>query len=249
MTYDLRMSSSSGRRPWLKVVFGVACLVAIVAAVAYAVAPSAKVADAGQAPGYTPPTAAPVQTESLWIGDSYTEGTGAGDGKSGEACLTAAALDWSCEMDAEGGTGFVNDGHDNVATYQPLPARLATDAAKYPRADVVIIDAGRNDASLSVPKVEAAASKYLTDVRAAFPKARLVLIVPYYMTSKAEFGPLGDLYRSRAKALHAQVIDPIGEGWIGSASTDLVIADKIHPNPAGHVYIAKHLAADLKAAS
>lgn len=187
----------------------------------------------------------PSQPSSLWVGDSYTAGTGASDQAHAESCLTAAAMGWVCNVDAEGGTGFTANGHVNSRTFRPLPKRLAGDREQY-LADVILVDAGRNDPSTSATVT--AARRYLTALRTARPQARLVLIDPYFMRSTSEPNPALDaFYRSEAAQLHAVVIDPIGEGWINHRSAHLVIsADHLHPNPAGHRYIAAHLTYDLR---
>lgn len=206
------------------------------------------VSGAGTTPTSSDTSSSPQAKTALWLGDSYTLGTGAANAAQGEACLTSTALGWNCRLDAEGGAGYVYKG--SIAGNKPLPARLAETRSAYSDPDVVLVDAGRNDGTLPAAEVRSAASKYLTAVRAAWPNARLVLITPYYMTSTGEFGPLPALYRARAKELHAQVIDPIAEGWISPAKTgSLTIADKVHPTPAGHQWIAQHLAADLRPGS
>jgi lysophospholipase L1-like esterase len=199
---------------------------------------------AGQAVGYVQP---PAPIYSLWIGDSYTAGTGAASPESGEACLTAQAMGWRCTLDAEGGTGFVNPGAG--AGSKPVPARLAQDRRDSP--NVVVVDVGRNDGLEPWGRVRPVVTKYLTDLRAAFPRAHLVLIAPYYMADSSRFagGRFAALYRRLAPTLHAVVIDPEVAGWMGTAQTaGLTIGDHVHPSPAGHKLIAQHLAADLKRA-
>jgi lysophospholipase L1-like esterase len=183
---------------------------------------------------------------ALWLGDSYTAGTGATTPAASEACLTSDALGWECLRDAEGGTGYLADGHKNSAAYQPAPARLAATKARFPNPGIVLVDLGRNEGLTPWAQVKPVATKYLNDVRATWPNARLVLIVPYYLASTGPISQFAELYRAQAGKLHATVVDPIADGWIDAASAKLTISDHVHPNPAGHEYIAKHLAAELR---
>ncbi len=185
----------------------------------------------------------------LWIGDSYTAGVGATPSTS-ESCLTSDALHLVCALDAEGATGFLADGHQASPTFTPLIGRLEEDRREYSPADVVV-DAGRNDQGLPLRDVEAAAGIYLKQLRADFPDAKVAIIAPYYMTSTSE--PCGTAFvrflRTQATMLgFAGVIDPIAEGWISpTTSGRLTIADHVHPDRAGHRYLAEHLAPDLRA--
>jgi lysophospholipase L1-like esterase len=190
----------------------------------------------------TTPSAEPVV--SLWLGDSYTAGTGAGDLAHGEACQTALALGWVCRVDGQGGTGFVADGHVNSKKFAPLGDRLSATAAKYDP-DVVVIDAGRNDSTAPKADVKAAAEAYFERVRQAWPHARLIAVAPYYLGRDDR--PLGGWFAPFEKSLVEQYggtfVDPFAEGWTTRALTG---KDKLHPTPQGHAWIAEHLAPDLR---
>jgi lysophospholipase L1-like esterase len=190
---------------------------------------------------------APTQPSSLWIGDSYTAGTGAADPQHAESCLTSAAMGWVCNLDAEGGTGFVDNGHVNSKTFEPVGKRLPNDKASF-LADVVILDVGRDDTFYPEAQVNAAMDKEFAGIHADWPKAKLVVIAPFLMTSSGPDDPaLTAQLHADAVKYHAIWIDPITEGWISAAKTgSMTISDKVHPDPAGHRYIAGHLAADFK---
>jgi hypothetical protein len=190
---------------------------------------------------------APPQPAALFVGDSYTLGTGASGARQAESCLTADALGWSCNLDAEDGTGFINNGHSFDLTASALLGRLKDTKARY-YADIILVDAGRSDARFASEQVQRAETIYLTALRAAWPKATLVLIAPYYMSS---FAPLfGSSYlhylQVQAKRFSAAVLDPIGEGWISEATAGMTTLDRVDPDAAGHRYIAQHLVADLR---
>lgn len=186
-----------------------------------------------------------AEIASLWIGDSYTAGLGASNAGLAESCLTANRLGWVCTRDAESGTGFLADGHNMSPTYLPLPKRLGHDRAAYVP-NVVVLDAGRNDAVFPAARVVQTARAYIAGVRAAFPHAKLVLVEPYFMnTTKPLIPALDHLYRAEAKQPSTYLIDPVGEGWIGAGTASMTIADHKHPDDAGYAYIAEHLATDL----
>lgn len=202
-------------------------------------------------PAYHGPTfqvatnaALPSQPSSLWIGDSYTAGTGASSQATAESCLTAQAMGWICNVDAQGGTGFVNPGPGPDT--QPLPKRLAADKAQF-LADVVIVDAGRNDGTLPESQIEAAAAREFAGIHKDWPKARIVAIVPYYMNGTGRSAAFAAFERAQMAKYHGIVVDPVAEGWISASKTaSMTISDHVHPNPAGHRDIARHLTADFR---
>jgi hypothetical protein len=207
-------------------------------------APSAQIS---QRPPPTPTASAkPIAPKpaSLWIGDAFTAGVGAPNRAHAESCLAAKAMGWVCHVDAERGTGYLSTGHVNSPTFAPIGQRLNRDTQRF-HPDVVVLDGGRTDTAFPVSAVEAAVDSELKGIRAAWPSARIVLIAPYFMTSDTE--PLGAAFvaylHTEAAAYHADVIDPVGAGWISSAKSGaLRVPNQVDPSPAGHRYIAKHLA-------
>lgn len=209
----------------------------------------------------TPLVAHSAEPSSLWIGDSYTAGYHGGGWKHGEACVAAEAMDWQCAVDAQGGTGFLADGRtpknkavaasvgDMVSTFTALPARLAADKKRYPSPSYVVIDAGRNDIDSTALRV--AVLGYLDAVHEQWPRAKLVVIQPYFITASGE--ALGDafaeFYRHAAEVVGATVIDPALEDWSQPAKLgDLLSDDGVHPTGKGYYYLGTNEAKLLKAA-
>lgn len=196
-----------------------------------------------------PLTGKPIHTQkaALWIGDSYTAGTGADEPDTSEAFETCGRLGWVCYTDAQGSTGFLNNGHALAKANRPLPKRLADDAREY-RPDIVVVDAGRNDTDASPDELAATATDYFARLHQAFPKARLVAIAPYWMNPATPV-PAGfaAVERGLVEKYGGTFIDPKAAGWINDQSAQLVIADRAHPNQAGHNYLGRHLAAAVKA--
>lgn len=189
----------------------------------------------------------PERPVSLWVGDSYTAGTGADSPETAESCLTAEKMGWECVLDAEGGTGFLTDGV--VDGFSPFIKRLPV-TAETVDPDIVIVDGGRNDRKVAdLPEIEKAMRTYFTRLRAAYPDVQLVQIVPFAMTEDAEVfdGEFADVAAELMREFDGHVIDPNGDGWAGGKPTaDLTISDG-HPNQAGHAYLARHFAAELRA--
>ena len=200
------------------------------------------------------PVSPAVRHNALFIGDSYTAGAGGGGAFTGEACLTARAMNWRCSLDAQVGTGFVADGQTSAIAsthFAAVGARLAATKQSYPSSDIVLVDVGRDDGRVDRATLELAAADYLKNLRLAYPQAALVLIVPYYITSQAPpLGPEFTTFLTAQAALYqATVIDPFAGGWISPALTGSLAGDDgIHPSAAGHSWIASHLASALRAA-
>ena len=152
-------------------------------------------------------------------------------------------------MDAEGATGFVARGRKQDPHNRPLPARIAVDAAAFPTASVVLIDAGRNDVGHPPAKVHRAIVSTLDAVARHFRSSAVVVIAPFLMTSNHHsFLAMRRLLRQQAKIHRFAYVDPIAEGWINRASAKLVVSDHIHPNQAGYNYIVAHLAPAIQKA-
>lgn len=178
------------------------------------------------------PPAARGRPTALFVGDSYISST-----PDNFACQTARRLGWSCVVDAIGGTGY--------AGARAYPGRLADDVARY-RPDWVVVTGGRNDSQDE--DAPAAADRYLTDVRDAFPDAGLVVVGPFWDDSRppASVLRLRDQLRTTAGRLGARFVDPLEDRWITEENAGRYIgADGVHPNAAGHRYLAERLAAAL----
>ena len=115
---------------------------------------------------------------ALWVGDSFTRGEGAEVSQEQTyPHLVSARLGWLCHVDAQNGTGFLNDGFLAGPGLAALIDRLP-ETTRRVCADVVIIDAGRNDGMATEPGLRAAASRYLAALREAYPRARLIVVLP-----------------------------------------------------------------------
>jgi hypothetical protein len=155
-----------------------------------------------------------VGVTALWVGDSFTRGEGAGvPPELTYPFLVGSELGWTCRVDAQNGTGFLNDGFLAGPGLAALIGRLPA-TSRAGDADVVVVDAGRNDGIAAEPGLRAAPDGYLSALRAAFPTAH-----------------------------DADVVHPAAvEGFADTADgRDLVCLDGFHPSAAGQEHYAEVL--------
>jgi len=79
--------------------------------------------------------------------------------------------------------------------------------------------------------------------RRVAPSARFLVIGPPWPTDNppADVLALRDSLRNQAVAVGAVFIDPLVEGWF-VGRPDLIGSDGVHPNDAGHAYLAAKIA-------
>lgn len=178
----------------------------------------------------------------LFFGDSYTQGYGAKLGENGYAYLVAADMGWAPTIDAVSGTGYLDPGPNGEGTYLERMAALPDVAP-----ELVIVQGGLNDQDMSPtgPAVDDAAGQVVAAVRARYPGAQIVLFGPVAPSGT----PSRELVTVNA-ALH-RVADDESLPWVSPMERrwDLagrVIADQIHPDTAGHRYLADELGATLR---
>ena len=201
-------------------------------------------------PSDTPTASATEQAKvvSLWIGDGYTAGSGATSPKTGESCVAADELGWTCKLDAERGTGFISDGHAFAPSNDDLAGRLDDLPATAP--DVVIVDAGRNDLGVyGQSAVIDAMEKYFAQLRKVYPDVTLVQVVPWRLSQEEPDKAMTAAVINLMDKYDGYVVDPVAQGWAGAGKTDtsdLLAADGV-ANQAGHQLIGEKLAASLRA--
>lgn len=182
---------------------------------------------------------------ALWVGDSFTRGEGAGvPPERTYPLLVGARLGWTSHVDAQDGTGFVNDGFLAGPGLDVLMGRLPATIRRVPAADLVIVDGGRNDAGTPAPPLRRAIGGYLGAVRAAYPSARLVVVLPTLLDrhQPPEYRDVSRVLREVAREHGAAVVDPAGvDGFAapdGGTGASLVCFDGFHPSAAGQAHYA-----------
>ena len=183
-----------------------------------------------------------MDVTALWVGDSFTRGEGADvPEEQTYPYLVSARLGWQCHVDAQNGTGFVNDGFLAGPGLAPLIDRLPGTAQQV-RADVVIVDAGRNDCIAADSAVHAAVTRYLTALREAYPRARLIVVLPTLLSrwQPPEYRHVAAVLRDAGPAFGADVVDPASAPGFAEpgAGAALVCIDGFHPSAAGQAHYA-----------
>ena len=189
---------------------------------------------------------------ALWIGDSFTRGEGAEvPHHLTYPFLVGEALGWTTTVDAQNGTGFVNDGFLAGPGLAPLQGRLAANARHVPTVDVVVVDGGRNDAGYPTAQVTAAIGAFLDALGRTYPTARLVLVEPSLLApaQPPEYEEVAGVLRELAPS-GAVIVAPAGSALFTPAQgwRQLVCPDGFHPSAAGQRHYADVLTADLGAA-
>jgi lysophospholipase L1-like esterase len=177
------------------------------------------------------------------IGDSYTTGTNeGGQGPRGWAArtwqtLARQGLQVAPYVVSEGGAGYgVRGNHGSV--FSDLTAR-----AVRPNDALVVFFGSRNDQGVD-PSVLTEMSQNAFDLaRRTAPSARLLVIGPPWPTADVPDSVLQvrDILNASARAEGATFVDPIAERWF-VGRPDLIGPDGVHPNDAGHAYLANMIA-------
>jgi lysophospholipase L1-like esterase len=184
----------------------------------------------------------------LIVGDSFAGGTGDPTFRP-YPYLLGDRLGWNLTLDAEGGTGFVNVAGGVKSGRVPFIDRLARDGQLYD-VDYVLIDGGRNDLGLPPAEVIPAADEYINKTRAIWPKAKIIVVLPSYVSAveASNYPAVSAGMRRSAEEVNAYVIDPVAEGWYRGKDLDpLFWTDGVHLNAAGNEYYASRIIDSMRA--
>jgi GDSL-like lipase/acylhydrolase family protein len=177
------------------------------------------------------------------IGDSYT--TGSIEGGQGPNGWTARA--WQLlagqgflinpDVGAEGGAGYGVRGNRG-SVFGDLTPRVVR-----PDDSVVVFFGSRNDQTADLHALAGAARDCFAFARRTAPSSRLLVIGPPWPTADVPGVVLQirDVLYGQARAVGATWIDPIAERWF-VGRPELIGKDGVHPNDAGHVYMADKIA-------
>ncbi|TFD91133.1 SGNH/GDSL hydrolase family protein [Cryobacterium lactosi] len=212
-------------------------------------APAASAAPATSAAPADSSTAPAGPDVAVFLGDSYTQGWGASNPTMKWSTLVAHDAGWTEVNEGQGGTGYVSMagvascGQDNCPTY---PDRVAGIVSAAP--DIVVIAGGQNDrwALATDPDlVRAAVDTTFRLLRAGLPNARLIAVGP--STAEPATAMITDLdawvqaAADRVDAEYVSLLDPV------VIQSDMVTADGVHVNDAGHRAIADRVLATVLA--
>lgn len=165
----------------------------------------------------------------VFIGDSYTSGTGAANPLHRWTTKLSEDLGWSETNLGNGGTGYFNQG--GTTNYAGV-VQEAVDA----NPAVVVVSGGRNDVGFGAQRFTPAVADFFSALRGGLPNATVIVTSPIY---DDDAGPdavaeLAAAVKANAEAAGATYVD-IGEPLLGHP--ELVAADGVHPNDAGHAAI------------
>jgi lysophospholipase L1-like esterase len=177
------------------------------------------------------------------IGDSYTTGTDEGglgpNGWTAHAWQTLGArgLRIAANVAAEGKAGYAAPG-DHGSVFEDLTAR-----AVKPDDALVVFFGSRNDQDVDPALLTERAHNAFVLARRFAPSARLLVIGPPWPTADVPGSMLmiRDVLNATARAAGAAFVDPIGDRWFVDRP-DLIGPDGVHPNDAGHEYLADKIA-------
>jgi hypothetical protein len=162
----------------------------------------------------------------------------------------AKMMGWNLVFDVVGGRGYVET---DMSRFDRGPVAPAIDSLKYDadnfRADYIIVDVGRNDLGAKAPDdVIAAADNYFTQLRSYYPKAKIVVMIPAYISplKGGTYDLIAGPMRQSAEKIGAYVLEPLAEDWYGGDLTPYQWTDGYHLNDAGAVFYADKIARGLR---
>jgi lysophospholipase L1-like esterase len=187
---------------------------------------------------------------ALFIGDSYTLGTGSAE--MSYPCTAATRIGWLCHLSAMPGTGFISGGPANrfVLNQYFGPSKSFTEripqlAAQY-TPDVVVFDGGRNDQLAPAVDVFTAMVATLEQATQVWPTATIILIRPRFLERPDDDLGYSDNFfkRLREQVPQVFVIDPLSK-FSDTDTSALLKDDRIHPNRRGDQAISSALVQTL----
>lgn len=198
------------------------------------------------APNLATPEAALPKT--VFLGDSYTQGTGASVPSKRWTSLVSAAFKWEEINNGRGGTGYVSTSNEDGCGLSFCPnIEAMADQAIVEAPAVVVVSGGQNDFPTFIED-PAAVSARLTatyqKIRKALPKAKIVAVGP--STPWGVGGPVIGLdaaVQKAAKAVGAKYVSLISPDVI---KEEFVLPDGGHVSDAGHKAIADRVIRALR---
>lgn len=194
-----------------------------------------------------PQLSSDTRSSVLFIGDSYTWGSGLAENSYG--CMAAVRLGWLCHVSGGPGTGYISGGVANrfvlndIGPSSSFDERIPRLAAIYDP-DFVVLDGGRNDLFAPSDAVFDAMSDTIAAVHQAWPNARIVFIRPRLLARPND--DLGfdddfiDRLREESATQNLVVVDPINT-FTSTDTSAMLSSDGIHPNHRGVLALSSAL--------
>lgn len=185
----------------------------------------------------------------VFIGDSYTQGTGASMPDQSTAALLADDLGWTVQNLAQSATGYTKSvglpaaphtcGKNYCPSYTELLAFLPI------HVDTIVVFGGRNQTGEVGADLINAIAGFYARLREAHPETRIIATNPLWddSTPPYQITTMTKAVRDAALAVDAEYVN-IGQPLEGHP--ELVTEDGIHPNDAGHALLAEDFAAAFR---
>jgi lysophospholipase L1-like esterase len=148
----------------------------------------------------------------------------------------------TADVASEGRAGYGVRG-DHGSIFADLTRR-----AVKPEDALVVFFGSRNDQGADPGSLDEMARDAFDLARRAAPSATLLVIGPPWPTADVPESVLRirDILRAQARASGAVFVDPLAERWF-VGRPELIGADGVHPNDAGHAYMADKIAPLVRA--
>lgn len=184
------------------------------------------------------------------VGASYTTGVGPGNPELSWAVLLARQLRWNAVIDGDSGAGYVKAGDGGRG---PMNHLLSQEDLGRLRPALVIVQAGHDDAGVPLWLESRQVGATLDMIRSAAPGARIALLTTFTGGAfpATRTGGGSPLLRGTDRAIvtagsaadpQVIIMDPLAGGWKFPRA-----ADGLHPTAAGDQWIARTVAAILRA--
>jgi lysophospholipase L1-like esterase len=191
--------------------------------------------------------AAATARRTVFIGDSYSQGTGASVKSKRWTSIVSKAFGWHEVNLARGGTGYLNEstsgcGLPTCPNYVAMvPEAIGTNPGR------VVVAGGQNDFGFDIAEVGPMIDKTYADLRAGLPTATIVAIGPSTIgniTPKIiEYDARVQRAAAAAGAQYISLIDP------DPIDKTMAAPDGVHVNDAGHAAIAAAIERKLSSQS
>ncbi|WP_343954040.1 SGNH/GDSL hydrolase family protein [Nonomuraea longicatena] len=178
----------------------------------------------------------------MFVGDSFTVGSGPVPTGRAYAAETARLLGAQPVIAGAGSTGYLNRGRVGRDFLTSFEVELSW----RPAPEVLVISGGHNDRRWGTPVLRQAASRLLWTVKARWPRTRVVMVGPIWIDRAP---PKAYAVRDALAEVAAQegvaFLDPLRERWVTGDRAEVLLPDGVHPTLAGHARLARWLSRRL----